>query len=1775
MPIDDVIRVLLVDDDVNMLTSLCDILEYKGYKTLQANKGAQALISMDSYPADVALIDLRLEDMSGLELIRKLKEKSPFTECILLTGYATQSSAIEAVSSGVFGYFLKPFEFDQVALAIEQAAKKSKTSRALAANEQRLRRLIENGRDNIIVLDAEGLVTWANAAVESDWGYSFTENSDVYTAGPLHPEETKGLSQIFQKVVGTPGSKEDITFRIRQKSGEWRWVEGTIVNLLMDPSINGVVINFRDITEQKQAQDKLRLQGTALDAAANAMVITERDGKIIWVNTAFTTLTNYTFDDVLGKNPRLWNSGKQPLAFYKNLWETVNAGKIWHGELVNKRKDGTLYQEEMTITPLLDTSGEVQNFIAIKQDITERKKIERALALSESRFRRLFEDSPVAIKEENFSEVKKKLDAIKKKGVTNWQKYFEEHPEIVQECADLAIVEDVNAACVILHKAQSRDQLIGPLSRNLPKSSILRFQDELVYFATGLTQFSAETVNTRLDGSQFDVKVFCRIPPENEQDLAKVIVTLIDISERKEYEKKIEQHNRELNLLYNAGKVLSQSLDLNQISASFYDLISTVITCDSLFISECTNGLSELEIRFAVRDGKTVKSDDLPTISDFSLNSPFDLSAIAEGKSLIVNDYKSERGDPHKQKTGKISDTVETVESSSHNLNDYRSAIVIPILFGNQVRGIVTIHSKKPNAFKENDRLVAESMVAQIAVSMNNASLYQERVKELEARIKAEGELRTKALIQEKIVALGRELATTMELTTIYKIAHSYLKKMIKCANYAIILFDNNNQELIPAFVSADNKFLDVSSLPPLKFDPQIAHEGRGKAINTRSPVIMTDLEVKRKSGGGQLFGSQTEPQSAIYIPMLAEDKVIGLVDLQSYEENAFSEEDSDWLSVVANMIGLAIQNAKLQAEILHELSEKEKIEAEIRQSLIELEMLYENALTVNQLFDTNAIGSATIKLLAKRFPEYHSVLRLREKDSDVLRMIDFYVPGINKEKRVELEKKYFTGIKKVGEGLSGYIVKTGEGIRIPDVNKDPRYNPLYPGITSGLYVPIKVGQYVIGSIALESEKPDAFTSRDERLVSTIANQAAIAFDNASLYQAVQKELAVRVKTETALRESQGRLQSILDNTSALVYIKDLQGRYQLVNKAMAAVLDMPEQNVVGKRISDIVLYPELGQHEENDKIVLTKKIPITFEETHTLKGKANTFLSVKFPIWNEKKEIIAICGISTDITEQKRGEDQLRLMSHMVEQSPALVVLTDPDGNIEYINKKFTEEIGYTPEEVLGKNPRILKSGHTTPEEYTRLWQTIKSGKEWRGEFQNRRKDGSLLWESASISPIFDNRGDITHFLGIKENITLRKEAEFELVRLNQELEERVNRRTQELHEANKELEKASRLKDEFLASMSHELRTPLTGVLGLSEAMQKGIYGALNEKQITILKTIEEGGRHLLNLINDILDLSKIEAGKLELEQGVVNVEEVCQSSLRMVKQIANARQQRTSLSISPADLQMFADSKRIKQILVNLLSNAVKFTPENGEIGLQVTGDSEKDLVTFIVWDTGIGIAKKDMDKLFKPFIQIDSSLSRNYAGTGLGLSLVHRFVKMHGGTVSVESEVGKGSRFIVTLPWQKAKVETSLHDLFGAMQEVKMAMNSGSTQQNLGKVLIVDDNQVNSTMLSDYLSYKGFQTVILSSGQEALTRISEINPNVVLMDIQMPGIDGLEVIRRVRKMQGPIANVGMIALTALAMSEDRQKCIDAGADDYVSKPVDLDVLMVAINSLKGRG
>ncbi len=428
---------------------------------------------------------------------------------------------------------------------------------------------------------------------------------------------------------------------------------------------------------------------------------------------------------------------------------------------------------------------------------------------------------------------------------------------------------------------------------------------------------------------------------------------------------------------------------------------------------------------------------------------------------------------------------------------------------------------------------------------------------------------------------------------------------------------------------------------------------------------------------------------------------------------------------------------------------------------------------------------------------------------------------------------------------------------------------------------------------------------------------------------------------------------------------------------------------------------------------------------------------------------------------------------------------------------------------------------------------------------------------------------------LGAELLVRLRN-AEADLQAERALLAQRVAARTAELRAANAELARAVRAKDEFLATMSHELRTPLTAILAFSDLLFEQVYGPLNARQRQAAKDINESGHHLLDLINDVLDVAKIDAGTLTLDVGPIDVKTISWASLRLIEQVAKRKHLHISTSFDRAVNTIRGDERRVKQILVNLLSNAVKFTPEGGDIGLKIQGDREAHVVHFTVWDTGIGIAKEDVQRLFQPFVQLDTSLSRQHDGTGLGLALVHRMTELHGGGVVVESEPGQGSRFTVSLPWGERAVDngygttpglspqTLEHDWSDPDLAGGWAPESGSPL-----VLLAEDNPVGRQALVDFLAAQGYRVKIAQDGATALRMARQHVPDLILMDIQMPGMDGLEATRRVRA-DVSLHDIPIIALTALAMPGDRERCLKAGANAYLSKPFGLDHLLTTVES-----
>ena len=381
------------------------------------------------------------------------------------------------------------------------------------------------------------------------------------------------------------------------------------------------------------------------------------------------------------------------------------------------------------------------------------------------------------------------------------------------------------------------------------------------------------------------------------------------------------------------------------------------------------------------------------------------------------------------------------------------------------------------------------------------------------------------------------------------------------------------------------------------------------------------------------------------------------------------------------------------------------------------------------------------------------------------------------------------------------------------------------------------------------------------------------------------------------------------------------------------------------------------------------------------------------------------LVAVLRDVTEARENAARIRSFYEVLEQAPVSVVITDAQGVIQYVNKQLSSSTGYTSDEVVGKTPRIFKSGQTPDDTYRNLWTALRSGRQWRCEMLNRRKNGELFWEHQAISPLRDNRGRITQYLAVKEDITDQKEMQRILV------------------QAMENARRANQAKSDFLAGMSHELRTPLNAVIGYSELSLLQPWGPLGDPRYReYLQAVNDSGRHLLQLINDLLDLSKVEADKFDLSEEKTNFSELLDQVILLVRERADKRGVLIRRALSDPSPCVLVDPLRLKQVLVNLLSNAIKFSDQRDVVTISLEVEPCEDL-RIIVADEGCGIRESDLSRVMEPFGQADDPMVRQEVGTGLGLPLSRKLVELHGGTLDLSSVYGEGTTVVVTLPFSR--------------------------------------------------------------------------------------------------------------------------------------------------------
>lgn len=628
------------------------------------------------------------------------------------------------------------------------------------------------------------------------------------------------------------------------------------------------------------------------------------------------------------------------------------------------------------------------------------------------------------------------------------------------------------------------------------------------------------------------------------------------------------------------------------------------------------------------------------------------------------------------------------------------------------------------------------------------------------------------------------------------------------------------------------------------------------------------------------------------------------------------------------------------------------------------------------------------------------------------------------------------------------------------------------------------------------------------------------------------------------------RFHLFFNSSTDMMCIADPDGAFLHINPACSQILGYSDTELISRPFIDFV-HPD-DKQDTLDEMVRQQQLgsSFNFENRYMCKDGSVRWLSWRA---NFNKDEGVTYATARDFTEQKLAEEKLkeseRDLRLLTEAMPQIVWITRPDGWATYLNHQWVDYTGLSLEESCGDGWN--KPLH--PDDQQRVWDAWRKataiGSDYSLECRVRRADGVYTWWLIRGVPVRDETGKITKWFGTCTDIEQIKQTEEALIK------------------SKIDAESANRFKSEFLANMSHEIRTPLNSVFGNAQLLE---MTDLTEEQVELIQNLKESGKNLLSLINDILDLSKIEAGKLKINLDKLSLHTCISEIIRLQKNVANDKGLLLRADISEDVPHIFlGDQLRIKQILLNLVGNAIKFTSQGGvTISAQLLEqNSTSALIRISVRDTGIGISTEALKEIFSPFVQEDGSINRKFGGTGLGLAICQRLTELMGGSISVESLKGAGSCFAVTLP---LSVEADM--ITEKLPQKELFRWEGSPL----RILFAEDNQTNATLGAKLLNKLGHEVTMVNDGQECLAALEHGNFDIVLMDIQMPIMNGEEALREIRRReQGTSLHQRVIAMTAYSYSEEKDRFLKEGFDSHISKPIEFDKLISEIKLLMGMG
>ena len=1690
---------------------------------------------------------------------------------------------------------------------------------------------LENMSDGFVSLDKNWKYTYVNKKA----GVMLGRKPEDLVGKHIWTEFPEGIGQPFYKNYYKAVETQD-TISFEDYYKPWnRWYENRLI-----PSEKGLSIFFHDITERKQAEDKViesekRFRNMFNNHSSIMLIIDPDNGNITDTNSAAEAFYGYS-------HQQLCNLKIQDINQLSNVEvekEMQNAKNEQRNFFIfpHKLKNGEIRIVEVRSSPI-----EINNkkmLFSIIQDITERKMTEEALQESESKFRNLSESTLMGI-------------GLYRNDYWIYANHAAEEISgySFDELKKMKFWEFIAPEYVDLIKDRGRARQNGNQAPSGYEFKIITKQgkEKWVFLTGNSTEF---------------------------QNGKAGLITVFDITERKRTEEELRESEKKLNIA--------------QLLANIGDFSWNVITGEVTWSDGMYNLLKYdkyEDLDLAKVNANIHHPDDLDRITKW-LN-----DCLESGKDkLEPNEYRIIRKD------GKV------IYVHTEGYISYKNGKAVSVFGMSQD---ITERKQAEDKIKAvNQQLRASNQQLQSTEQQLRAS-NQELIASQEAL--KESELKFQKIIYESFAGIavineeGKVIVWNNALEEITGIKNTEtIDRYIWDVQAELIDFD---KELEKRKKEVKSKLLDVLKTGNAIWLNKIVErnylhpDGSVKIVSGSMYTIKTQkgfivVSVSNDVTESKKAEQKLKESEELFSKAFRSSPIA--ITITNQKTGKYVQVNKAWSSIYGyteeETIGksaedLKIIDKKTRLQIIDELKLKGSLQN------VEMQLLNKSGSYKWILFSTESIVlggepcilSTGIDITERKQAE----LNMLESEKNFSDLVDNLMDGV----AIADENAYHIYVNPRFSEITGY-------------SKDELYNMTGWDFTRPQDIPELKKRMKDRLAGKPTQKlyERVIVRKDGKEVIVEMSTTTTIWRGKKCPMAIIHDITERKKVDKALKEAQSNLQALLDNRVDSIWSLDRNYNFIVFNKPYADVIYSNMGIRLKKGMNAFDIHPkEVNDFWKPKFDKVFKGEYVTFEFSHILDGQEHFFEVLMNPIYTDNI-ITGLSALSMDITKRKQAELELSKLSAAVTQSPSIITITDVEGKLEYVNPKFLEITGYSKEEVIGQNSRILKSGDLPDEEYKELWETISSGNVWRGEFHNKKKNGDFVWEMALVSPIFDEQGKIINYIKVAEDITKEKRNEqiesiihnisnaaitsynledfitlvkkdlgkiidttnfyialydektdsislpfyrdekeiiksfpagktltnyviktgktllatkediskleksgkvesighptevwlgvplkskkkvigiFAVQSYNNEndfdkadakmleiISDQISmsierlKAEEDIKIAKEKAEESNRLKTAFINNMSHEIRTPLNGITGFISLLQNPKVD--EEEKQEFYDIINKSSKRLISTVTDIMDISRIEAGEVKVSKSEVSINEILDEQYKFFLPETNTKG--IDLSFKPSlkdrEAHLVTDKHKLEGILTNLIKNAIKFT-ESGSVtfGYEIKSKEENNMVEFYVKDTGIGIPANRVDAIFNRFEQADIEDRRAFQGSGLGLAISKSYVEMLGGYISVKSKEGEGSIFTFSIPFIQ-HLEEEGH----TKEDINMESKTALSQLSL---IVAEDDETSKLFYNAIFKNKFKKIIYTSSGKLTIEKLRE-NPDtdIILMDIQMPNMNGYDATREIRKFN---TDVVIIAQTAFGLSGDREKALEAGCDDYISKPVNKDVLFEKIRA-----